>query len=177
MIDIMLFDSWQSMGRTFIVTVLAYLAMIIFLRVSGKRTLSKMNAFDFIVTVALGSALANVALNKDVALADGLLVFFMLIFLQFIITWLSVRIKELKKLVTSQPTLLLYNGEIIDGAMKKERITMEELYVAAREKGISELRNIDVVVLETTGIITIIPKMSTDEAETLGDVKNYQRRI
>ncbi len=165
------FDSWQSLARSFFVTILAYGGMILFLRVSGKRTLTKMNAFDFIITVALGSALANVALNKDVALADGLLVFALLIFLQFFITWLSVRIKTVKKLVTSQPVLLLYKGELLDHMRQKERITIEEIYVAARKRGIAELKDIDAIVLETTGDITIIPGINR-EAETLGDVEN-----
>jgi uncharacterized membrane protein YcaP (DUF421 family) len=166
-----IFDSWESLGRSFFVTILAYAGMIVFLRVSGKRTLTKMNAFDFIITVALGSALANVALNKDVALVDGLLVFAMLIFLQFFITWLSVRIRAVKKLVTSQPVLLLYKGEILDNTREKERITIEEIYVAARKRGIAELSDIDAIVLETTGDITIIPAINR-EAETLGDIEN-----
>ncbi len=69
------FQNWQSISRTLISTALAYIAMIIMLRISGKRTLAKMNAFDFIVTIALGSSLATVALSKDVALADGASVF------------------------------------------------------------------------------------------------------
>jgi uncharacterized membrane protein YcaP (DUF421 family) len=171
--DNLFFDSWESLGRTFAVTILAYLIMIFLLRVSGKRTLSKMNSFDFIVTVALGSTLANVALNKNVALADGALAFFLLIFLQFSITWLSVREKRIKKIVTSQPTLLLYKGEIINNNLKRERITIEEIYVAAREKGIADLKEIDVIVFETTGKITIIPGITAGKAETLTDVKNY----
>ncbi|MBD0377567.1 MAG: DUF421 domain-containing protein, partial [Flavisolibacter sp.] len=67
------FDSWESIIRTIIITVLAYALLIFLLRTSGKRTLSKMNAFDFIVTVALGSTLATVMLNKNVALIDGVL--------------------------------------------------------------------------------------------------------
>ncbi|MEX2591722.1 MAG: YetF domain-containing protein [Anditalea sp.] len=167
------FDNWQSIGRTFIITILAYVLMIVMLRVSGKRTLSKMNAFDFIVTIALGSSLATVALNKNVALADGVLAFFLLIFLQYFITWLSVRTKKVKRIVTSQPTLLLYKGEILNDILKKERITIEEVNVAARKKGISQLKDIDVVVLETTGDITVIPKLTTNDAETMKTVKNY----
>ena len=171
--DNIFFDTWQSIGRTFIITILAYLIMIVTLRVSGKRTLSKMNAFDFIVTVALGSSLATVALNKNIPLADGALVFFLLIFLQLVITWLSVRIKKVKKIVTSQPALLLFKGKILNDILKKERITIEEIYMAAREKGITELQDIDVIVLETTGDITIIPKMATTKAETMKNVENY----
>ncbi|WP_366970658.1 hypothetical protein [Rhodocytophaga aerolata] len=71
--DKLFFDTWESMQRTFIVGICAYLSMIILLRISGKRTLTKMNAFDFIVTVALGSTLATLLLSKDVALPTGCL--------------------------------------------------------------------------------------------------------
>lgn len=168
------FDTWQSTIRTIVLTVLAYAVMIFFLRVSGKRTLTKMNAFDMIVTVALGSSLATVALNKNVALVDGALVFFLFIFLQFFITWLSVRIRAVKRIVTSQPVLLLYKGELFDKVRKKERITVEEIFVAARKKGISSLKDIDVIVLETTGDITVIPEIKTLEAETLQTVKDVK---
>ena len=84
------FDTWLALGRTAVVGVLAYLALVFLLRISGKRTLSKMNAFDLVVTVALGSTLATVLLSKNVALANGVLAFALLIGLQFAITWLSV---------------------------------------------------------------------------------------
>ncbi len=132
-----------------------------------------MNAFDFIITVALGSSLATVALNKNVTLAEGSLVFFLFIFLQYFITWLSVRVKRVKKIITSQPTLLLYRGELLERVRKKERITIEELYFAAREKGIPDLKDIDAIILETTGDITVIPKLETITAETLEDVKKH----
>ncbi|WP_238388177.1 hypothetical protein [Hymenobacter sediminis] len=65
------FSSWTSIARTLIVGVAAYAGLIILLRASGKRTLTKMNAFDLVVTVALGSTLATVLLTKSVALAAG----------------------------------------------------------------------------------------------------------
>jgi uncharacterized membrane protein YcaP (DUF421 family) len=92
-------------------------ALIILLRISGKRTLSKMNAFDFIVTIALGSTLATVLLNKSVSLADGVLALFLLIGLQFLITFFSVRSKRVSKLVKSIPTLLVYKGDLLQDAM------------------------------------------------------------
>jgi uncharacterized membrane protein YcaP (DUF421 family) len=65
------FDSWESILRVICISPLAYFAMVLLLRISGKRTLSKMNAFDFVVTVALGSILATVALNQNISLANG----------------------------------------------------------------------------------------------------------
>lgn len=165
------FDSWESLTRIFIITILAYISIICLLRISGKRTLAKMNAFDFIVTVALGSCLATVALNKSVPLTDGILVFFLLISLQYIITWLSVRYKNIKNIITSNPVLLVYKGEILHSTLKRERITIEEIHVSARQRGIARLQEIDAVVLETTGDITIIQNINVSQAETLEDVK------
>jgi uncharacterized membrane protein YcaP (DUF421 family) len=167
------FDNWESVQRTLIITVLAYIALVLLLRISGKRTLSKMNAFDFIVTVALGSAFASVALTKNIALADGVLAFALFIGMQFIITWLSVRVPFVKHLITSRPTLLLYKGELIQQVVKKERITIDEIYVAVRMKGIGNLKDVDAIVLETTGDINVIPKFNFDEAQTFETIGNF----
>lgn len=167
------FEDWYSTLRTIISTILAYIALITMLRISGKRTLAKMYAFDLVITVAIGSSFATVALSKDVALLNGTLVFLLLILMQFILTWLSVRSNFVKKIVVSQPVMLLYKGEILDYALKKERITIEDLYAAARIKGIGSLQDIDVIVLETTGDITVMPNATLHEAQTLTDVKNH----
>src|ERR671917_2028562 len=132
----MLFDTWLELGRVVLVGILAYLALVLFLRLSGKRTLSKMNAFDLIVTVALGSTLATVLLSKDVALAEGVLAFALLILLQFAITWLSVRSERVQELVKARPRLLLHHGRLLPGALREERVTEEEVRAAARTQGI-----------------------------------------
>ena len=173
--DYMFFDSWESLLRTFIITVLAYFSLIIMLRVSGKRTLSKMNAFDFTVTVALGSTLAAVSLNKEIPLADGALALALLVFLQFMITWLSVRIDFVKRIITSTPSLILYKGEMILSALKRERITTEEVWAKAREKGYSSLKDIDAMILETTGEITIVSQIDDENVSTLKLVKNFEK--
>ena len=95
----MFFDSWMGLFRTALVGICAYFALIVLLRVSGKRILSKMNAFDLVVTVALGSTLASILLSRDTPLAEGVLALALLIFLQFIITWLSVRSKTVSHFV------------------------------------------------------------------------------
>ena len=87
----MLFDSWAGLGRVLLVGTLAYVALVLLLRISSKRTLGKLNAFDLVVTVALGSTLATVLLSKSVALAEGVLALGLLILLQYLIAWLSVR--------------------------------------------------------------------------------------
>ena len=75
-------EDWSGLLRVLVVGTLAYAGLIIVLRVTGKRTLSKMNAFDFVVTVALGSALASTMLTESLPLAEGLTGMALLVLLQ-----------------------------------------------------------------------------------------------
>ena len=166
-----LFDGWGGLFRTVLVGILAYVILITFLRISGKRTLAKMNAFDFIVTIALGSTLATVLLSKDVALAEGLLAFMLLIGLQFIVAWLSVRSKTVEALVKSEPTLLLYQGQLLQTAMRGERVSQEEIEAAVRQQGLSNPTQAAAVILETDGTFSVIPHDNAKEPLRLPGVK------
>ncbi len=150
------FDTWTSLGRVILVGTLAYAGLVLMLRVSGKRTLSKMNAFDLVVTVALGSTLATVLLNRSVPLVEGLAAFALLIGLQFVITWLSVRSSPFQDLVKSEPTVLVSKGKPIPGALKRQRVTMDEIRAAMRQSGHADLDGDVTVVLETDGSLSVL---------------------
>jgi uncharacterized membrane protein YcaP (DUF421 family) len=152
----MLFDTWGSLLRILIVGTAAYVALIIMLRASGKRTLSKMNAFDLVVTVALGSTLSSVLLSRSVPLADGVLALALLVCLQYAITWLAVRSDRVRNLVKSEPTLLVRDGMFLERAMQSQRVTREEIMAALRQQGSDDISEADCVVLETDGSISIV---------------------
>ncbi len=170
----MFFDSWAEIARVVIVGVFAYLALVILPRVSGKRTLSKMNMFDFVVTIALGSTLASALLTEQVALVEAIVAFATLIFLQFVLTWLSVRSRFVSDLVKSQPTLLYYQGEFLREAMHRERVVEQEIYAAIRAQGIASIENVGAVVLETDGTFSALPKTAPGtQPNTLTYAHNY----
>ncbi|NYZ63208.1 DUF421 domain-containing protein [Luteimonas deserti] len=154
--DGLIFDGWDHVRRTLVIGVLAYLALVALLRLSGKRTLSKMNAFDFVVTVALGSTLATILLDSGVSLVEGVTALALLVALQFVVTWTSVRWPWLKRAVTGEPTLLLHRGRLLGDAMRRARVTEEEIRAAARQAGSGALTEIDAVVLETDGTISVV---------------------
>jgi uncharacterized membrane protein YcaP (DUF421 family) len=158
------FNGWSGLLRVVLVGVLAYLALIAVLRISGKRTLSKMNAFDFVVTVALGSTLATIILSKDVALVEGVLALALLIGLQYAITWLSVRSSTVSNLVKAEPSLLLYQGRLLADTLRRERVTEDEVRAAARASGQAVLDDLLAIVLETDGTFTVVPQ--TDQRPT-----------
>ena len=152
----MLFSNWADLGRVVVIGPLAYLALVVLLRASGKRTLTKLNVFDFLVTIALGSTLASVILTKSVSLAQGVAGFCVLIVLQYAITWVSVRWPAFENLVKAEPTLLLHNGRYLDGALKAQRVTRAEVQAALRAHGEPGAEGVTAVVLETDGTLTVI---------------------
>jgi uncharacterized membrane protein YcaP (DUF421 family) len=160
----MLFNGWDTLVRTLVVGILAYVGLVLILRITGKRTLSKLNAFDLIVTVSLGSTLATILLNKEVALAEGILAFLILSGMQYLVTWSSVRWKWVRNIVKSEPQLLVHNGEILEQAMKKERVTVDEIQAATRSANLHALAEVDMVVLETDGTLSIIPKRDSNSS-------------
>jgi uncharacterized membrane protein YcaP (DUF421 family) len=160
MSDPVFFDSWAGLLRVVVVGIAAYAVLIVMLRVSGKRTLSKMNAFDLVVTVALGSTLATVLLNDTVPLLEGVVALALLVYLQFAITWLSIRSKRLRGLIKSEPTLLVHDGRYLDAALRKQRVTRDEVAAALRQSGHAGLGDAGSVVLETDGSITVVPRQA-----------------
>ncbi len=165
------FSGWQGLLRTLVVGVLAYVTLIGFLRFSGKRTLSKMNAFDFVVTVALGSTLATVLLSKDVALAEGALAFALLIGLQFAVTWTSVRARWVRQLVTGEPLMLLHRGDPLPSALRRARVTHDEIRAAVRAAGLASLGEAEAVVLETDGSFSVIRRSEGTSRSSLDGVR------
>ncbi len=115
-----------------------------------------MNAFDLVVTVALGSTLATIILNKNVALAEGALAFAMLTGLQYAVAWLSIRSPLVERVVKSEPAMLLYHGEYLHDSMRRERITEDEIKAAVRSQGFAGLGDIKAVVLETDSQLSVI---------------------
>ena len=169
----MFFDGWYPLLRILVVGPCAYVGLVALLRVSGKRTLSKFNAFDLIVTVALGSTLATVILSKDVALADGCLALLLLVGLQLSATWLSVRSPAVSNVIKSTPRLLAYRGEFLDDALRCERVTRGEVLAAAREQGVGQMANVAAVVIETDGTISVVRRGDGLPTTTARDVGGY----
>ncbi len=167
----MLFGGWTSLLRVLVVGALAYITLVIFLRVSGKRTLSKMNAFDFVVTVALGSTLATVLLSDDVTLADGAAAFALLIGLQFTVTWSSIRVRWVRRMVTGEPLMLLHRGTLLQEALRKSRVTEDEVRAAVRQAGLASGNEAQAVVLETDGSISVVQRGRGETTGSLDDVK------
>lgn len=163
----------DSFIRIVTVGVLAYIGLLIFLRTSGKRTLTKLNAFDLVVTVALGSTLATILLNSQISLWEGLTAFAVLIGLQYLLTFTAVRLSWFNDLIKSEPRLLFLEGEFLQQAMRKERVKDIEIMQAVRNSGEGDLQNVKAVILETDGSMSVITNQA---GSALANVKENTKK-
>lgn len=170
----MWFDGWPEILRIILVGTAAYAALVVCLRVSGKRTLAQLNVFDFIVTVALGSTLATIFLSTDVSWAEGATAFALLAGLQLLVAWVSTRWPRVRGLFTSQPALLLAHGEIRYDALHRNRLTESELRQAVRMQGTGDLSQVEAVVLETNGKLSVITSSTYGNGSALEDIRGVE---
>lgn len=154
----MLFSGIDGIWRTLTVGICAYVLLVGVLRMTGKRTLSKMNAFDLVVTVALGSTLATVLLSKDVALAEGVTAFLLLAGAQYVVTWTSIRSSRFRRWIKAEPRALLRDGQMLSESMRAERVTQDEVEAAIRAAGHLDPASIALVMLETDGSMSVVPQ-------------------
>jgi uncharacterized membrane protein YcaP (DUF421 family) len=150
------FGGWTPILRTVVVGVLLFLALVVFLRSTGSRSLSKLNAFDFVVTVAIGSTFGGALLSKGVALAEAVAAFAVLLTMQFLVGFVQARWPGIKRVVTNPPRLVYYRGTFLRGEMRKQRVVEDELRAVTREEGIGSLESVEAIVLESSGELSVV---------------------
>lgn len=169
------FSGWEAVLRTAIIAAVAYPGMLLMVRISGHRTLAQMNAFDLIVTVALGSTLASVITSQDVALAQGLLAFALLIMMQFVLSLTTVRSRRLEGIINGEPVLLLRRGRILDSAGHRSRVTEDEIRAAVRSEGLAGLEDAEAVVLETNGQLSVVRRQASGATSAVSGISGYSK--
>ena len=149
------FESWYNVIRTVTLSIIGFAALMVLLRGSGKRTLSKLNAFDFVFVVAVGSVFASTIISKDITLVEGVAAMATLIVIQVTLAELAMRFSTVERIINGKPTLLLSHGKFIPRALKKERVTEEEVRGAIRAKGVNRVEDVDAVILENDGSLSV----------------------
>ena len=132
-----------------------YVALVLLTRISGKRSFSKMSSFDFAITVSVGSILATVIISKSVSLQSGIAGLISIYAIQMFVAYAR-RWKTVRNFTDNKPTLLMRNGEIIEGSLDKCKVTTSDLKAKLREANVIQLSEVKAVVFESTGDISVL---------------------
>ncbi len=156
-----MFD-FKSLEQIFLLAILFYFTLILFLRISGKRTLSDLNAFDMIVSISIGSILSTTILASSTQYLEGSIAIGTLIGLQYIVAKLSIKSKIFKRIIKSKPVVVFYEGEFLNKNMDRQRLTKDDILEQIRiKKGVTSDK-VKAVVLETNGKLSVITDITED---------------
>ena len=167
------FQGWDQLWRTVLITACAYVAMLLLIRAGGKRSLAQLNAYDLIVTVALGSTLASAILSPTTSVAQAAVAFAMLVGMQFLISFAASRSNRMERIVNGRAELVFHRGRFLPIEMRRHRLAREEILEAIRAAGHATIEEVEAVVFETNGRLSVLARSGT-RPTALQDVRGHE---
>lgn len=152
------------MAIIFVRTVILYFAILISMRIMGKRQLGEMEISEFIVAALIADLAATPLQDIGIPLLNGLVPIIIMFCFEIIIAGLNMRSVKLRKLTYGRPELIIRDGRIIREAMRKNRFTLDELMQELRAQGLADTAQVEYAVLETNGQLSIILKSGDQPA-------------
>lgn len=156
----------EIVGRSLVV----YAAVLVGLRLGGRRELGQLTPFDLVVILLVANAVQNAMVGADTTLQGGLVSAATLLAANAIVARLRLRSVRVRQLVEGVPIVLVHHGEIVTANLHREGITEDEVVAAVREHGqIGDLTQVELAVLETDGSVSVVPMSA--------DVQRSRRRL
>ena len=173
--DPVLLDQTSDLVRILISAPIMYAAIVLVIRLSGKRATSQMNNFDWIVTVAIGSLVGSGIVLKGVTVIESVAAISMLLLMQWVLTKIVLHSRLLSKIVKAEPVILLQDGVFQDKAMRRERVTKREVMSALRQQGLVDPDQAKWVILETNASFSVVPRgANIDSIRAMEDVDGIE---
>lgn len=167
--DMLFFDSIEKLTRVAITAVMVYVLIVVITKVSGKRSTSQLNNFDWIVTVMIGSLGASIILLENVPFIDGAVSIVVLYLMQFLVTKYASVSPQFSSVLLSDPRIVFYQGQYLPEAMRAERLNRQELENAMRAEGIHQLSDVEAIVFESDATLTVITKSKDMRADDVSE--------
>ncbi len=146
--------AWELMLRSAVI----YLAMVVALRLFGKREVGQFTLIDLVVILLVANAVQPAMTGPDTSLTGGLVIIVTLVLINRTIAYGRARIPLVQRLLESPPTVLVRDGKWITAALAHEELSIEDCEMALREHGVSDVAEVELAVLESDGMISVVPR-------------------
>ena len=151
-------------------TILILIILFFITKMMGKKQISELNFFDYVVGITIGSIAADISLDIEKDMLAGIAALFIYGFISYIISFVSIKSILARRFFIGVPTVLVEKGKIIESGLKKSKIDVNDLLMVARENGYFNLDEIDYALMEVNGNISFLPK-ENDKPVTKKDMK------
>ena len=138
--------------------IVIYILSVFLARIMGRKLISQMTLFDFVVGVSMGSLVANAIISPENSQLSATIALVQISIMSAITSFLHIKSIRLRKIVNSEPITLVQDGTIVEENMKKIRLTIDELMMKLREKNAFNLVDVEFAIMETDGQLSVLPK-------------------
>lgn len=170
----MWFSGLDPIVRILLVGTASYLILLVILRITGARSLAKLNAFDFTVTIALGSILATALTSADLSWASAATALGLLLGLQYVVARVLRAVPALRGVVTAAPVVIVRDGQMLEEGMRRARVGASDVLQAARSAGRGDLGDVGAMIMETDGTLSVISADAMGDRGTLEDLDSWR---
>lgn len=146
------------MLNTFVRVSIIYLVVLIVMRLMGKREISQMQPFELVIAIMIADLASVPMADTGIPIFNGIIPILALLLFQLIISLINLKSITLRKIICGKPRMLIYRGKIDEKALKKEKITINELQERLRQNNIFSIGDVEYAILETSGQISVIQK-------------------
>lgn len=149
------------MGAIFVRALILYIIVLIAIRLMGKREIGQLQPFELVVTIMIAD-LASVPMQDiGIPLLHGVIPILALLVGQLILSMINIKSGVARRIISGKPTVLISNGKIIEKKLKAQKYTMDGLLEQLRVSGYTNIADVEYAILETSGEISIIPKIES----------------
>ncbi len=148
----------KNLATTFIKTLIVYIFVLTAIRLMGKRELGQLQPFELVVIIMIADVASVPMQNAGTPILQGIVPILALLTGEIIVSFLNIKFQFFHKILTGKPAILVKNGQIIETNLTRQRYGVEELLEQIRVAGYPDIRDIEYVILETSGQVSIIPK-------------------
>ncbi|MCL2564909.1 MAG: DUF421 domain-containing protein [Defluviitaleaceae bacterium] len=144
--------------QTVVSSTIAIIALFILARIMGKKQMSQLNFFDYVIGITIGSIASEYAVVRSVHAAEGLTALVVVSLFSILFSYISVKSYRGRKILDGVPVVLIENGKLMEKSILKERLSINDLLEECRQKNIFDIANVEFAILETSGRLSILPK-------------------
>lgn len=146
------------MLNTFVRVSIIYILVLVVMRIMGKREISQMQPFELVIAIMIADLASVPMSDTGIPIFNGIIPILALLLFQLIISIINLKSIRLRQIICGKPQILVYRGRIDEKALKKEKITINELQERLRQNNIFTLGDVEYAILETSGEISVIQK-------------------
>jgi uncharacterized membrane protein YcaP (DUF421 family) len=144
------------LGVSFVRTIIIFVLLVVSLRIMGKRQLGELEPIELVVAVLISNLAAQPLQDIGIPLLYGIVPVLTLLACQVIISGITVKYNRIRRIVCGKPSILIDNGKIVQSEMRKNRISLDELYVELRSKDVTDIKTVKHAILETDGTLNVL---------------------